>query len=100
MEWTKETLLNNFNVPAGKVRSLPEAVSDNQFKERKLWNKINIKKIDKEFLVPNIGFKVNESEVSPKNPPPVLGEDTKDVLKNIGISEELFDELKNEGVIK
>ena len=30
-----EILLNNFNVPAGKIRSLPEAVAEKQFKERK-----------------------------------------------------------------
>ena len=94
-----EILLNNFNVPAGKIRSLPEAVAEQQFKERKLWNKINIKSINKDFLVPSIGFKVDESEVSPKNPPPTLGEDTQDVLKKIGISKDLLGALKKEGVI-
>ena len=94
-----EILLNNFNVPAGKIRSLPEAVAEKQFKERKLWNKINIKSINKDFLVPSIGFKVDESEVSPKNPPPTLGEDTEDVLQNIGINKDLLGVLKKEGVI-
>ena len=94
-----EILLNNFGVPAGKIRSLPEAVAEKQFKERKLWNKINIKSINKDFLVPSIGFKVNESEVSPKNPPPTLGEDTEDVLQNIGINKDLLGVLKKEGVI-
>ena len=94
-----EILLNNFGVPAGKIRSLPEAVAEKQFKERKLWNKINIKSINKEFLVPSIGFKVDESEVSPKNPPPTLGEDTEDVLQNIGINKDLLGVLKKEGVI-
>ena len=86
-------------MPAGKIRSLPEAVAEKQFKERKLWNKINIKSINKEFLVPSIGFKVDESEVLPKNPPPILGKDTNDVLKNIGISKNQLEELKKEGVI-
>ena len=94
-----EILLNNFGVPAGKIRSLPEAVAEKQFKERKLWNKINIKSINKDFLVPSIGFKVDESEVSPKNPPPTLGEDTEDVLQNIGINKDLLGALKKEGVI-
>ena len=94
-----QILLNNFCVPAGKIRSLPEAVAEKQFKERKLWNKINIKSINKDFLVPSIGFKVDESEVSPKNPPPTLGEDTEDVLQNIGINKDLLGVLKKEGVI-
>ena len=94
-----EILLNNFDVPAGKIRTLPEAVLEKQFKQRKLWNKINIKSINRDFLVPSIGFKVNESEVLPKNPPPTLGEDTQDILKNIGISKDQLEELKKEGVI-
>ena len=94
-----EILLNNFDVPAGKIRSLPEAVAEKQFKERKLWNKINIKSINKDFLVPSIGFKVDKSEVSPKNPPPTLGENTKEVLQNIGIKKDLLVALKKEGVI-
>ncbi len=94
-----EILLNKFDVPAGKIRSLPEAVAEKQFKERKLWNKINIKSINKDFFVPSIGFKVDESEVSPKNPPPTLGEDTEDVLQNIGINKDQLGALKKEGVI-
>ena len=86
-------------MPAGKIRTLPEAVLEKQFKQRKLWNKINIKSINRDFLVPSIGFKVNESEVLPKNPPPTLGEDTQDILKNIGISKDQLEELKKEGVI-
>ncbi len=94
-----EILLNNFNVPAGRVRSLPEAVSEKQFKQRKLWNKINIKSINKEFLVPSIGFKVNESAVLPKDPPPILGSDTENVLKSIGIDKDLIKSLRKEGII-
>ena len=94
-----EILLNNFDVPAGKIRSLPEAVAEKQFKERKLWNKINIKSINKDFLVPSIGFKVDKNEVSPKNPPPTLGENTEEVLQNIGINKDLLGVLKKEGVI-
>ena len=49
--------------------------------------------------MPSIGFKVDESEVSPKNPPPTLGEDTEDVLQNIGINKDQLEVLKKEGVI-
>lgn len=94
-----EILLNNFNVPAGRVRSLPDAVSDKQFQERKLWNKINIKSINRDYLVPSIGFKVDEKPVLPESPPPILGGDTEQVLKEIGITKDLVNNLRKDGII-
>ena len=94
-----EILLNNFNVPAGRVRSLPDAISEKQFKERKLWNKINIKSINRDYLVPSIGFKVDEKPVLPASPPPILGGDTERVLKEIGITKDLVKNLRKDGII-
>ena len=94
-----ENLLNDFNVPAGKIRTLPEALSEEQFLQRKLWNKINIKSINKQFLVPSIGFKVNENVVVPKNPPPILGGDTKSILNSIGINDHEIDNLREQDII-
>ena len=94
-----EILLNNFNVPAGRVRSLPDAISEKQFKERKLWNKINIKSINRDYLVPSIGFKVDEKPVLPVSPPPILGGDTERVLKEIGITKDLVKNLRKDGII-
>mgnify|MGYP001258900928 FL=1 len=94
-----ENLLNDFNVPAGKIRTLPEALSEEQFLQRKLWNKINIKSINKQFLVPSIGFKVNENVVVPKNPPPILGGDTKSILNSIGINDYEIDNLREQDII-
>ena len=61
-----EILLNNFNVPAGKIRSLPEAVAEKQFKERKLWNKINIKSINKDFWYQVLVLKLMKVRFHPK----------------------------------
>ena len=94
-----ENLLNDFNVPAGKIRTLPEALSEEQFLQRKLWNKINIKSINKQFLVPSIGFKVNENVVVPENPPPILGGDTKSILNSIGINDHEIDNLREQDII-
>ena len=51
-----EELLNKFKVPAGKLRSLKEAVSEEQFEERKLWNKFNIRAIEQGIFVPSHGI--------------------------------------------
>ena len=95
-----ETLLNEYNVPAGKVRTIPEIVSEEQFLQRKLWNKIKIKSIDKYFKVPSIGFKVNENAVKPKSPPPILGQDTISILSSLGIKNQEIDKLRKENIIK
>ena len=94
-----ETLLNKFNVPAGKVRTLPEICSEEQFLQRKLWNNIKIENINKDFLVPSIGFKVNENTVVPENAPPKLGRDTKSILNSIGFNNDKIEQLRSEGVI-
>ena len=94
-----EDLLNDFNVPASKIRTLPEVLSEEQFLERKLWNKINIKSINKQFLVPSIGFKVNQNAVVPENPPPILGGDTKSILNSIGINDHEIDKLREKDII-
>ena len=95
-----EKLLNDYEVPSGKIRTIPEAVSEEQFLARKLWNKVYINNLNKNFLVPSIGFKVNESIIAPKEPPPTLGGDTVSILNTIGFSDTEIDILRNKAVIK
>ena len=94
-----EILLNKFNVPAGRVRTLPETVSEEQFIKRELWNNVEISSIGKNFKLPSIGFKVNKNAVSPNNPPPVLGINTNDILEELGYSNDQIEELRKENVI-
>jgi len=95
-----ETLLNEYGVPSGKIRSLPEALNEEQFKHRDLWNSVNIKSINKNFKVPSIGFKVNENSIKPVNPPPTLGENTRLVLKSLNYSEDEVKTLIKENVVR
>ena len=94
-----EVLLNKFKVPAGKLRSLKEAVSEEQFLKRKLWNKVNIDTIKQEFLVPGLGFKVNKKSISPNQPPPSLGQDTNEILKLLDYTDEQIKNLKLNKII-
>jgi len=95
-----EKLLNDYEVPSGKIRTIPEAVSEEQFLARKLWNKVYINNLNKNFLVPSIGFKVNESIIAPIEPPPTLGGDTVSILNTIGVTDMEIDFLRNKAVIK
>ena len=94
-----EELLNKFKVPAGKLRSLKEAVSEEQFAERKLWNKVNIKAIKQDYLVPSLGFKVNGKSVIPKIPPPSLGQDTDEILQSLDYTDEQIKKFKENKIV-
>ena len=94
-----EVLLNEFKVPAGRLRTLPEAISEDQFLKRKLWNKIRIDSISRDFYVPSLGFKVNNAVVVPKKPPPERGKDTRKVLREIGLDEVEIALLKKEKIV-
>jgi len=94
-----EELLNKFKVPAGKLRSLKEAVSEEQFEERKLWNKINIPAIEQGFFVPSLGFKVNKNSVVPDTPPPSLGQDTEEILKLLEYTDEQIKKFKRNKIV-
>lgn len=95
-----ETLLNKYDVPAGKIKSLPEALSEEQFQKRELWNEINIKSIKKKYKVPSIGFKVNENIVKPEYAPPVLGENTTSIMNSINYQKDEIDVLRKQKIIK
>ena len=95
-----EILLNEYGVPAGKIRSLPEALKEDQFKYRELWNTIHLESINKDYKVPGIGFKVNQSSIKADKAPPKLGENTKKVLQTINFSEEKIEELIKENIIR
>lgn len=95
-----EILLNEYGVPAGKIRSLPEALQEDQFKLRGLWNPIHIKNIGKDYKVPSVGFKVNQNSVKADNAPPVLGENTMSILKSLNFTNQEIKSLFKEQIVK
>lgn len=95
-----EILLNEYGVPAGKIRSLPEALQEEQFKLRGLWNPIHINNIGKDYKVPSVGFKVNQNPVKADKAPPVLGENTKSILKSLNFTNQEIKSLFKEQIVK
>lgn len=62
-----------------------------------------VKEVDHEACGPiklvNTPFKFSNAEVSIRHAPPTLGEDTNDILKELGFTSDQIDSLKAEGVI-
>ncbi len=95
-----EILLNDYNVPSAKVRTIPEVTKEEHFKKRQLWNNLKIPSIEKTFKIPSLGFKVNDEVIKSKIPPPILGENTVEILKSIGFKYDEIEKLRLNKVIK
>lgn len=102
LKWKVQDLidvLHRFNVPAGKINTLPQAFADDHVKHRKVVQKINHPSYGPISLVKNpINF--SESEEAADCAPPTLGEHTEEILKNfLQLNEEQIQELKDNHVI-
>lgn len=95
-EWVD--LLDGKDTCFAPVNSLEEALQDPHIRGRGLWFKAN-HPVDGE--IPQQAFPIKFSEDQPgwKSPPPVLGEHTLEVLREMEFSEEEIRSLKAQGII-
>ncbi|MFT5691563.1 MAG: CoA:oxalate CoA-transferase [Oceanicoccus sp.] len=96
-EW--EVLLNQENVPAGKLRGMPEMLTSPYSKERGFVHKVDIPALGREYPVPGVGFLAGGKNGHVESPPPVLGEHTFEVLRETGLSDREITELHDAGVV-
>ncbi|KAL0481955.1 CaiB/baiF CoA-transferase family protein [Acrasis kona] len=89
------------NIPCGPVNTVEQALNEPQVKARNmLWNLSRGTPND----IPSVGnplkFKYNPITAESSSPPPLLGEHTDQVLKNVlGYSQEQINDLRLENVI-
>ena len=93
-----ESKLNDNFVPASKVKAFKEVVSENHFKQRKNWIQSYLKKYEKSYMVPSLSFKVNNSKIDKITPPPELGQDTSEILKEFNFTKFEIKEFFNKKV--
>ena len=96
-EW--ETVLNEVNVPAARVRDFAEVMEEGQLKARGITAPMGLPGRDATVHVPTLGFKVNGGVVAPKAAPPELGGDTDSILNELGCSNEEIALLREAGAI-
>ena len=97
LKWEKA--LDAVGVPAAKVRSLDEVLAEDHARSRAFARPVQWGRVPHEIHLPTLGFKVNSDVVAPDRPPPELGADTRDVLRDLGYSEAEICRLAKEAVI-
>ena len=96
-EWI--TLLERENIPCGPISSLDQTFADPQVMHRGMRVELDHALAGK---VPVVGspFKLSESPVEYRYPPPLLGEHTDEILRDlIGMDEDAIDALKADGIV-
>jgi len=95
-EWV--CLLNRLGIPAGAIPTLQEALASPQVVHRKTLETVNTPGIgDLQLFTITAKFEKTPGHI--ESPPPRLGEDTEDVLREAGYSETEIGEFRKSGVI-
>ncbi|WP_142781759.1 CaiB/BaiF CoA-transferase family protein [Agrobacterium sp. T29] len=97
-EW--EDYLEERHIPAGRVRTMEEALADPQLAKRGLLQTFPPDfGLDKAYQVPVAAFQYKHGGAAATTPPPEMGQHNSDVLSSLGYSTDEIEGLAKEGVI-
>jgi len=95
-----EDQLNQAGVPAGRVLSVPQALSLPQIAHRQLIRKIaDVPGLSKEVSVVQGGYRYSNTDVPEDLRPPTLGQHTEDMLRELGFTQEEIESFRARGAI-
>jgi CoA:oxalate CoA-transferase len=98
LEW--EPIFADAAVPAGPILTLPQVLEHPQIKHRELLKTFkNVPGVDRDVVVPKLGFRMRNGNPDVDIPPPSLGEHTAQELARIGLDEAAVAALKARGVV-
>jgi len=95
-EW--ETLLSSEDVCWGRIQNLPEVLEDPLFAEREMITEYTAKD-GKKMKALGVPVKLSGTPGSVRTPPPAFGENTKDILRELGYENDRIKEFGEKGVI-
>lgn len=91
--------LNAKGIPAGPVLSVPQILAHPQVADRGLVAQFDPPSLGRNIDVVTTGFRMDEQRPNVATPPPVLGEHTHDILRDLGYCEEDIQRMTKEGAI-
>ena len=94
-EW--DEVFSKFGVVAGGVKDLIEVLATGQPEARDLLTTVNSSFGNHQ--VSTIGYKINDSTLEPGTHVPLLGEQTEEVLLELGYSNEKISDLLDKGIV-
>jgi crotonobetainyl-CoA:carnitine CoA-transferase CaiB-like acyl-CoA transferase len=92
-EW--EVIFNQARIPAARVRTVDEALAEQQVQQRQGVQSIR----DGEHVLPVAGFSYQSNGPSLDSPPPVFAQHTRSVLHELGYNDAQINELAANGTI-
>lgn len=96
MEWEDE--LNALGVPAGRILSMEDALTQPQFKKRDQVADFTLTN-GREIKVLRTGAQIDGTAPSVNDPPPELGQHTDQVLADLGLTSDEIEHLRKLGAI-
>lgn len=91
---------NAVGVPAGAVLTVPQVLSLPQIADRGMLASFeNVPGADRNIRILKTGIKMDGDSPSVEMPPPMLGQDTSDILASLGLSMDDIATLTEEGVL-
>ena len=96
-EW--EEVLMAAGVPAGRVRTIPEAVAEPQTAARGLLHEVFSSELGRNLSVVGAAFKLNGSPLHPLAAPRPVGADSAAILAELGYDAHRIAELARQGIV-
>ena len=97
-KWEIENLLRPYNIPSGPGYTVPEAFESEQLNSRNMVVEVEDKQIGK-IRMPGSPIKISGIDDVPAGSAPLLGEDTAQLLADIGYTEEQIAGLMEENIV-